>query len=176
MTISWENQKDPHHHIFKTHFRMPVKHEMISGIFRETSSTAITLNRESNCSRREESFSIPLKFFDFSRATRTTLDVMQESRIGDHWNVDGSRDLSDSWTGVTQYTLLKETPPDGYTWSGERFTKRQATSRPDHLWPEIWKDMSRNSELRKSKIGQSRNRSSTMPKDKQGFPSLTLRT
>ena len=25
---------------------------------------------------------------------------------------------------------------------GERLTKRQATSRPDHLWPEIWKDMS----------------------------------
>ena len=25
---------------------------------------------------------------------------------------------------------------------GERFTKKQTTSRPDYLWPEIWKDMS----------------------------------
>ena len=33
-------------------------------------------------------------------------------------------------------------PPDGYTWSGERLTKTQTTSRPDYLWPEIWKDMS----------------------------------
>ena len=33
---------------------------------------------------------------------------MQESRIEDYWNIDGSRDLSDSWTGFTQFTLLGE--------------------------------------------------------------------
>ena len=32
-----------------------------------------------------------------------------------------------------------EKPPDRYMWSGERLTKRQVTSRPDHLWPEIWR-------------------------------------
>ena len=37
---------------------------------------------------------------------------MQESRIDDDWNIDGSRDLSDSWTGFTQFTLLSEKPPD----------------------------------------------------------------
>ena len=37
--------------------------------------------------------------------------------------------------------LLSEKPPDGYMWSGERLTKRQATSRPDHLWPELWRGM-----------------------------------
>ena len=26
-------------------------------------------------------------------------------------------------------------------WSGERMTRRQLTSRPDHLWPELWKSM-----------------------------------
>ena len=50
---------------------------------------------------------------------------MQESRIDDYWNIDGSRDC--------------EKPPDGYTWSGEGLTKRQATSRPDHSWPELWR-------------------------------------
>ena len=43
---------------------------------------------------------------------------MQERRIDDYWNIDGSRDLSDSWTGFTQFTLLEEKPPDGYMWSG----------------------------------------------------------
>ena len=38
--------------IFKTHFWMPVQHEMISGPFRETAYTAITLNQESNSTRR----------------------------------------------------------------------------------------------------------------------------
>ena len=100
-------------------------------------------------SPREESFPIPLKFIDVSRATQTNLDVMQESRIDDYWNIDGSRDLSgSSWTGFTQFTLLSEKPPEGYMWSGERLTKRQASSRPDHLWPELWRAMSKNAELR----------------------------
>ena len=41
---------------------------------------------------------------------------MQESRIDDYWNIDGSRDLSGSWTGFTQFTLLGDKPPEGYVW------------------------------------------------------------
>ena len=44
-------------------------------------------------------FSVPLKYSDVSRTTNTNLDVKQERRIDDYWNIDGSRDLSDSWTG-----------------------------------------------------------------------------
>ena len=73
---------------------------------------------------------------------------MQESRIDDYWNIDGSRDLSDSWTGFTQFTLLDEKAPDGYMWSGERLTERQAASRPDHIWPELWRGLARNAKLR----------------------------
>ena len=50
----------------------------------------------------------------------TNLDVKQEKRIDDYWNIDGSRDLSDPWTGFTQFTLLEEKPPEGYMWSGWR--------------------------------------------------------
>ena len=71
---------------------------------------------------------------------------MQECRIDDYWNIDGARDLSDSCTGFAQFTSLNEKPPDGYMWSRRRLTKRQATSRPDLLWPELWRSMSRNSE------------------------------
>ena len=31
------------------------------------------------------------------------------------------------------FSLLEEKPPDGYMWSGERLTRRQLTSKPDHL-------------------------------------------
>ena len=99
-------------------------------------------------SPREESFPISLKYIDVSRTTRTNLDVMQERRIDDYWNIDGSRDLSDPWTGFTQFTLLEEKPPEGYMWSGERLTRRQLTSRPDHLWPEPWIKLERNAELK----------------------------
>ena len=100
-------------------------------------------------SPREESFPIPLKYIDVSRTTHTNLDVMQESRIDDHRIFDGSRDLSGSWTGFTQFTLLNEKPPGGYMWSWERLTKRQATFRPDQFWPELWTKLARNAKLRK---------------------------
>ena len=88
-------------------------------------------------SPREESFPIPLKYIDVSRTADTNLDVKQEKRIDDYWNIDGSRDLSDLWTGFTQFTVLEEKPPEGYMWSGVRLTRKQPTSRPDHLWPEV---------------------------------------
>ena len=96
----------------------------------------------------EESFPIPLKHIDVSRTTHTNLDVMQESRIDDYWNIVGSRDSSDPWTGFTQFTLLEEKPPDGYMWSGGRLTRKQLTSRPDHPWPELLGGLARNAKLR----------------------------
>ena len=65
-------------------------------------------------SPREDSFPIPLKYIDVTRTTHTNLDVKQEKRIDDYWNIDGSRDLSDPWTGFTEFTLLEEKAPDGY--------------------------------------------------------------
>ena len=99
-------------------------------------------------SPREESFPIPLKNIDVSSTTHTNLDVKQEKRIDDYWHIDGSRDLSDPWTGFTQFTLLEEKPPNGYMWSGVRLTRKQRTSRPDHLWPELWEKMGKNAMLK----------------------------
>ena len=87
---------------------------------------------------REKSFPFPLKFFDVIRSTHTDLDVAEEKRIDDCWNVNGSWKLSDSWTGFTRFTLLNETPPKGYMSSGRRLTKIQTTSRPDNTWPDAW--------------------------------------
>ena len=82
-------------------------------------------------SPKEESFPIPLKYIDVARTTHTNLDVKQEKRIDDYWNVDVSRDLSDPWTGFTQFTLLEEKAPDGYMWSRRRLTRKLFTSRPE---------------------------------------------
>ena len=91
---------------------------------------------------REASFPIPLKYIDVTRVTSSSSDVMLEKNIDDCWNVDGDRELSDTWRGFIRFTILDEKPPDGFSWSGRRLTRKQTTSRPDSLWPEIWKDMS----------------------------------
>ena len=45
---------------------------------------------------KEETFPNPLKYMDVTRSSRTDLDVMQEKRIDDYWNVDSSKHSSDS--------------------------------------------------------------------------------
>ena len=50
--------------------------------------------------------------------------------------------MSDAWTGFTRFILLNERPRDGYTWSGVRLTRKQTTSRPDDVWPDMWKFVS----------------------------------
>ena len=40
---------------------------------------------------KEETFPIPLKYIDVTRSTHTNLNVMQEKRIDDNWNVDANR-------------------------------------------------------------------------------------
>ena len=65
-----------------------------------------------------------------------------EKHIEDYWNVNGEKELSDAWTGFTRFILLNERPPDGYTWSGKRLTRKQNTSRPYDIWPDMWTSMS----------------------------------
>ena len=83
---------------------------------------------------KEDTFPIPLNYIDVTRATYTNLDVMQESRSDDCWNLDVDRRLSESWTGFTKFTLLNEKLPKGCMSSGGRLTQIQATTRPDYLW------------------------------------------
>ena len=60
------------------------------------------------CVPKEESFPIPQKYIDVTRATYTNLDVLQEKRIDDCWNVVANRSLSDSSNGFRKFTVLSE--------------------------------------------------------------------
>ena len=44
---------------------------------------------------------------------------MLERNIDDYQNVDGDRELSETWTGFAKFTILNEKPPDGYMVLGE---------------------------------------------------------
>ena len=124
---------------------------------------------------REESFPIPLRYIDVTRATSTNLDVMFE-RIDEYWNIEGNRDLSDSWTGFTRFSFLEEKPPDGYTWSGRRLTKKQTTSRPACFGPERHgKTCQRQRNEKKNKSWPSQNRSLTTLEDCAVFTTLIQR-
>ena len=79
---------------------------------------------------------------------------MLERRIDDYWNVEGNRDLSDSWTGFTRFTILDEKPPNGSSWSMVRLMNKQTTSQARLL---VARDMERHvrssATKRKTKVG-----------------------
>ena len=115
---------------------------------------------------KEETFPIPLKYIDVTRSAHTDLDVSQEKKIVDCWNVDSSKHLSDSWNswrGFTKFTPLKEKHPKGYMWSRKRLTKIQKTIRPDYVWPEVWTNNGRAAQNRgKNRNGQKKSQKVTM--------------
>ena len=65
---------------------------------------------------KEETFPIPIKYVDFTRTTHTSLDVLLKTPNDDYWNVDGEKEL---W----------------------RLTRKQATSRPNDVRPDMWLHM-----------------------------------
>ena len=74
---------------------------------------------------KEESFPFPLKYIDLTRTTCTSPDVMWEKHFQDYRNVDREKELSDARTGSTSLFLLKERPPEGFSWSRKRLTRKQ---------------------------------------------------
>ena len=76
----------------------------------------------------------------------------------------------------TQFTLFDEKPPDGKMWSGGRLTKRQVTSRPDHLWPELWTKLGRNAKLKEKQKWSNEKPKLDNARRLRGIYLLTLRT
>ena len=122
---------------------------MIFGPCQEASYTAITLNPESNFTRQEKNHSL------FHWSTLTYPEPL--IRIWMSSNRSASMIIGISMGLETclilgqvshNFTLLEEKAPDGYMWSGWRLTRKQLTSRPDHLWPELWKSMRKHAKLK----------------------------
>ena len=84
-----------------------------------------------------------------SRRTRTDSTNPGEIEIHDVWydlhkgGNTAQRSLSTPWVGRTEFDLLKPPAKPGYKWCSGRETKINETTRPDHIWPEIWDRLSK---------------------------------
>ena len=87
---------------------------------------------------KEETISIPLKYFDVTRSTHTDL-VFCKQNVLTIIGMSIRADICQTHGEDLQSSLCwKRNPPKRYMWSGWRLTKIQATTRPDHAWPEVW--------------------------------------
>ena len=121
---------------------------MIFGPCQETSYTAITSNPESKFTRREKNHSL----FHWNTLTSPELRI----RIWMSNKSDASMIIGMSMGqetcqihGQASLNLLcwKKTSWRVYV-VRERLTRKQLTSRPDHLWPELWKRIGKNAKLK----------------------------
>ena len=135
--------------------KMKLQHEKISGLYREISSTVITLNREFNymCQQKQHSL-FHGNIYDVTTSTHIDLDIAQEKRIDDCWNVDGNKNIQIRGQACTKFILLKETSPKGYMWSRRRLTKIQTGySTRSYLARSLDKNWESRSEKRKTRMG-----------------------
>ena len=78
--------------------KMTMKSEETSGRYIVTSFIVITLNLDFNSMcHKEETFPVPLKYVDVTRAAHTNPDVLQEKRIDDYIGM---------WTRIEVYQIL----------------------------------------------------------------------
>ena len=59
---------------------------------------------------KEETFPTPMRYSDVVGRIRPWT-WLQQSRMDDQWNIDGDRNLSDPWSGFTQFTKTNEKHP-----------------------------------------------------------------
>ena len=74
---------------------------MTFGQWKVTSFIVITSNLEFNSCWKEKHSQYHWSILTWP-GLHTTLDVMQESRIDDNWNIHGDRNLSEPWTRVSR--------------------------------------------------------------------------
>ena len=117
---------------------------MIFGPFQGTLFTVITFEpRAKLYVPREASFPIPLKCIDVTRATSyvTGCDAGENyRRLLERCQIRGQV-LQGSRYWMKNHRM-------DFHGLGGRLTRKQTTSKPDSLWPEIWKDMSEASKRR----------------------------
>ena len=112
---------------------------MISGPSHETSYTAITLNQGSNFTRREKNHSL----FHWNTLTYPELLIRiwmlckeaASMTIGISIDQDVCPILGQVSLNVLYWKKNLQTDICG---PRGRLTRKQLTSRPDHLWPELW--------------------------------------
>ena len=122
----------------------------------------------------KETFPIPLKYIDVTRSTDTDLDVKQEKRLDDYWNVYLNRSLSASWKSFTKFTLLKKkNHPNFFCGLGGDWQKFERL--PDLIMCGLkyGPRLERPLRIEKNKNRQLKNPNSVMPGNWEEFTSLS---
>ena len=98
----------------------------------------------------EESFPIPLKYIDVTRTThRIWMSSKRNASMVTGISMDQEICLARGQVSLNLLYSKKQLPMDicGPV-GGGRLTRKQLTSRPDHLWPGLWKSMGKNAKLK----------------------------
>ena len=147
-----ENQKGLLQLHDKTHHCMMVKPRAIFGLSQEISFDVIMWNPESNFTRRLKNHSL----FHWNTSTLPELPILLQMWCPRNiLTITGTLMATENCQMrgqvFTRFIVLIENPLDGYTWFVWILTRKQTTSRPNTVWPDLWKHMS-DASKRKEKL------------------------
>ncbi len=80
-----------------------------------------------------------------------------------------TRELSDVWKGETQFEVIRKDVPDGFTSVGGRLIRKQTTSRPGDIWPEVYEAMSKQMRKKAHAAWQVRNQQIRIARERRGI-------
>ena len=134
--------------------KMTLKPRKTSGRFKVTSSIVITMNLEFNSMFRKK------KHSPFHWNTLMWPELLNQIWM---WCKKNVLTIIGMWPRIEVYQILgkdsqsslflKEKPPEGFTWSGWRLTKNQATTRLENLWPEVWTNIRKAAQRKEKQEG-----------------------
>ena len=124
------------------------KQNMISGVYQEASfyRDHVQERKYYVCHRKARSPSLTLSgghTLHWTYHKNVGFMVLGTLKLIGYFQRNGSVSPSSFW---------KNTPPQGYTWFGRG---DEATSRPGHMWPELWSGMSKKAQQKeKTSVGR----------------------
>ena len=78
-----------------------------------------------------ETLPIPLKYVNVMKQIQTSFNNVSENMINDLWTETKGVNLSEEWTGIAGFQILRARLLEGHKWCNGRPSKIQKTSRPD---------------------------------------------
>ena len=123
--------------------QMTLRPDKTCGLFKETWCTSC-----STYVPKEETLPIPLKIFWRNKIHSHQSGRHARKRIEDYWNGRWKQKFGRFVDWFHKITALKKKPPKGFLWSRERLTKAPTPTRPDHVLPAVWTNLSKAAQMR----------------------------
>ena len=90
------------------------------------------------CDPDNEIFPVSWKYIDAMRQSQKSTSNVFENMVNDLWTEAKGVTISEEWTGIARFQILRARLLERYKLVNGKPTKKRKTTRPDSVWSEAW--------------------------------------